>query len=107
MSDIKMSDAFSGELKLRTIDSDDFSDASCNESFFVIEDDSYWCCSSENHINHAIHAINSHDKLTEQNKMMREALVKVVSADSFHYQDDAEFAEAINHAKDILEQTKC
>ena len=51
--------------------------------------------------------VNEHDKLTEQNKMLREALVKVVSADSFHYQDDAEFAESINHAKDILEQTKC
>jgi len=50
---------------------------------------------------------NDLDKLTDQNKMLRDALVKVVSADSFHYQDDAEFAEAINNAKDILEQTKC
>jgi len=78
MSDIKMSDVFSGELKLRAIDSDDFSGASHNESFFVIEDDSDWCCSGENHINQAIHAISSHDKLTEQNKMLREALSLVV-----------------------------
>jgi len=49
---------------------------------------------------------DEHDKLTEQNKMLREALIKVVSADSFHYQDDAEFAEAINSAKETLEDTK-
>ena len=78
MSDIRMSDAFSGKLKLRVIDSDDFSAASHSESFFVIEDDSDYCCSGENHINHAIHAISSHDKLTEQNKMLRDALVTLL-----------------------------
>lgn len=49
----------------------------------------------------------SHDKLTEQNKLLREALDKVISADAFHYQDDAEYAESINYAKDILGQTSC
>lgn len=66
MSDLKMSDVFGGNLTVRSICIDEFNDASVDsDDFHVIDDSDHWCCSNENHIEYAIHAINAYDSNQE------------------------------------------